>query len=227
MTTDELKTVAFHRENVLKRPNANDLLTMEDIDECKLPAMNTLLRQMACFYAELKAQNITLQIDKNDRYPYKNLYELQDMNFADWPDFRIRIKSNWFNPEWPLAIHAGFDFHLYVLHDGYAQKPGEIADWIDIRIKYLDTIPMSFASRREHIRSMGPFLKDERDTYFYGMPMEYTTSVYFGNMTGMSFKTDAFNLAVKDACIVMQKIIARKQYLRVMHEKSEEIIEAI
>ena len=42
----EVETVRFFRNNMLKRPKAEDLLTLEDSDEHKLPALDKLLKKM-------------------------------------------------------------------------------------------------------------------------------------------------------------------------------------
>jgi hypothetical protein len=210
----ELKTVLFHREHMLKRPSQKHLLTLEDADEHKLPAMDKLLRIMFKFNAELDAVGLKRKVDKNDQYPHKNLFDLTDIEYSDFAEFKIMAKSNWFDPKWGTAIHGGFKFYLHVVQDGFEGRY-EIADWITIHICHLNTTPMSFVSTREHVKVLGRFLKDSSDLYFRDIPMKYETRVNTDRMKdGLSFKTEAFNEAVNDACKVMQKIIMRKEYLR-------------
>jgi hypothetical protein len=216
MDIKELETVAFHRKHVLKRPSISDLLTLEDADEYKLPAMDKLLRKMAEFHSELSSVGLKLQVDINDQYPNENLYELTDSAYEHFPRFKIRVKSNWLNPKWKIAIHGGFEFSLHVVQDGY-QGRYEIADWITLHICHFDTTPMSFVSSREHVKTLGAFLKDPKDAYFRDIPMSYATSCW-GTRRGMTFKTEAFNEVAEDACKVMQKIISRKQYLKIFTE---------
>jgi hypothetical protein len=210
----ELKTVSFHRDNILKRPKQEHLLTLEDADEYKLPAMDKLLKQMFKFNSELNSAGIILKIDKNDQYPRENLYEFTDIEYEKFPMFKIIVGSDWFNPEWKMAIHSGFNFHLYVVQDGYGGRR-EIADWISISICHLNTTPMTFVSAREHVKSLNFFSKDPTISYFHDIPMNFATTVNFDKMKkGLTFKTSEFNESVEDACKVMQKIIRRKKYLK-------------
>jgi hypothetical protein len=212
----ELQTITFHRENVMFKPEASDLLTLEDSDEQKLPSLNQLLKFIYGFRKEMASVNIhpTAQ-EKSKR---KNLYLLTDKDYEDFEPFKIKIECNWFDPEWSYALHAGFDFFMYVMQDAY-QGRSEIADWIRIHIKHLETIPSSFASAREHVRALSPFLRPA-ESYFHNIPIEHTKTVSFRKMSGaMSFKTELFNQSVNDACKVMLKIAARKDSLKVVKEK--------
>lgn len=212
----ELHTVAFHRAHLLKRPSAEDLPTLEDADEHKLAGMDKLLRQMHDLHAALSSVGLALKEEARDRYPQKNLYELTDAEYADFPEFKIRIKSDWLDPKYGIALHGGFKFQLYVMQDGYGGRH-EIADWINIHIQHLYTTPMAWASTREHVRTLGFFLKGP--TYFHDIPMEFATHVSGGRIKdGFTFKTAAFNQAVDDACTVMRKIISRKEHLRAFTE---------
>ena len=76
---DELKTISFHRENVLKRPKAVDLPTLEDADEHKLPAVNKLLLKIVEFSSELRSVDLSTKVDKCDHYPKENLFELTSL----------------------------------------------------------------------------------------------------------------------------------------------------
>lgn len=210
-----LRTVEFHKSQVLKIPQQADLPTLQDADEYKLPAMDKLLRQMREFYVELKMQGLQPQKDQEDRYPYENMYRLTDIEYEGWPEFEIFLKSNWFNPKHTIALHGDFSFCLDVTQDGYEGRH-EIADWINIQIKYLNTTPISFASQREHVRTLG-FFYSPQGSYFHDLPMKSTTMVSFNRLdSSMNFKTDNFVVAVDDACRVMQKIIRRKKYLKDM-----------
>ncbi len=210
----ELETVRFYRENMLKCPKAEDLLTLEDSDEHKLPAMDKLLKKMSEFHSALNSVGLVLQVDKHDQYPYENMYELTDAEYSGFPEFKIIVKSNWFNPKWRTALHGGFEFYLHVVHDGYGGRY-EIADWISIRICHLNTAPISFASKREHIKTLVFFFHDPAGSYFHDILMNHATRVSFDRMDeGMTFKADALNEAVEDACKVLQKIILRKEHLK-------------
>jgi hypothetical protein len=160
-----------------------------------------------------------LKVDNHDQYPYESSYELTDTEYASFPEFKIRVKSKWLNPRWRTAIHGDFKFYLHVVQDGYEGRY-EIADWITIYIGHLNTTPMSFTSMREHVKTLGFFYRDPACSYFHDLPMNFATRVNFERIKdGLTFKTDAFNEAVEDACKVLQKIISRKQYLRVFGDK--------
>jgi len=214
----ELRTVGFHRSQMLKRPQPEDLLAMKDADEHKLPGMNTLLLQMHRLHSELKAVGLHLRKDEKDRYPRENLFLLTDTEYEDWPRFEIKLKSDWLNPNHPIALHGNFRFKLYVWQDGYEGRH-EVADWINIEIAHLNTTPFSFASHREHVRALGMFYR-QGGSYFDDIPMKSAATVSFDRLaSGMNFKTAAFNQAVNDACKVMDKVIARKGFLKIL-EKS-------
>lgn len=215
----ELKDVTFHRTTVLKRPKPEHMLGMDDTDEAKLPAINKLLHKIFQFHSEMQSVNIPLQSGEYDYYKRKNFYKMVDTEYEDFEPFQIHIKSSHFNPKDRFsALHAGFNFFLYVNQDGYRGR-GEIADWIKIHLTHLNTTPFSFASSREHVKALthwpGKHLK-----YFEDIPMKYTTTVSFDCLEdGLSFKTDLFNQSVDDACIVMDKIISRKKFLKLVPEK--------
>lgn len=217
----ELHTIDFHRNQVLLNPKPEHLPTMEDTDVHKLPAMNRLLMQMHQLHAELGSVGLKMQPkmeDVGEKQPILSQYKLTDKQYENWPNFEILLESQWFNPKYGWALHAGFNFHLYVIQDGFERKPGEIADWINIRIKHLSTTPIAFASYREHVKVLKHFGADK--SYFDDILMPSATSVSFDRLDdGMNFKTAAFDLAVDDACMVMRKIIARKEFLRVMEEE--------
>jgi hypothetical protein len=209
----ELETVMFFREHTCKYPKVEDLLTLEDADEHKIPAMDKLLRSIFEFRATLSSAGMELKANKDDRSQYKNLYELTDSDYAHFDDFTIKVQSNWLNPEWIFALHAGFEFWLNVKQDGYKGR-GEIADWINIRIRYLYTTPFSFASSREHVKCLSGFYSPNA-SYFYDIPMICENFVHSDRMNdGMTFKVGAFNQAVEDSCIVLKKIIQRKHFLK-------------
>jgi len=214
--SDELRSVVFHREHMLKRPNQEQLPTLDDADEHKLPAMNKLLLQMHEFYREMRSSGIKLQNYWYNKYPAEDMYLLGDDGYKDWPRFVISVRSAWLNPKYGIALHGGFNFRLHLIQDGYEGR-GEIADWINICIRHVNTTPISFVSWREHVKALGSFLRNRSDAYFYDIPMPFNTSVFSGLLEkGMNFRTSAFNLAVDDACTVMKKIITRKQHLFVL-----------
>jgi hypothetical protein len=207
----ELKTVTFHREHVMFRPKETDLLTLEDSDEQKLPAINKLLNCIFGFRKEMATVNIHPRKAGEESY-YNGMYLLNDREYENFDPFVIRIECDTFDKKWTWALHAGFSFFLYVKQDAY-QGRSEIADWIKIRIKHLETVPSAFASTREHIRALVPFVARE-SCYFQDIPMENDSTVNFGRMAdAFSFKTALFNQSVEDACLVMKKIAARKELL--------------
>jgi hypothetical protein len=209
---EELKAVTFFREHICKYPEAEHLLTLEDADEHKLPAMDKLLRSIFEFHAALSSVGLVLKADSKDECQYENFYELTDSGYSGFDEFKINVKSNWLNPQWKFALHAGFEFWLYIRQDGYGGR-GEIADWINIRIRYLYTTPISFVSSREHVKCLTPFFS-ATDSYFYDIPMISENFVHSDKMNdGMTFKVGAFNQAVEDACTVLKKIIQRKEFL--------------
>jgi hypothetical protein len=186
---------------------------MDDADENKLPALNKLLCQMHRLHSELTQAGIHPQKDK---YGNENSYQLLDIEYEAWPAFKISIESKWLDPKYPIALHGGFDFHLYLLQDGYEGR-SEIADWINVMIKHVNTTPFSLCSWREHVRTLHAFLKNPSDSYFSDIPMEHTNYVSFDRLQdGLSFKTGLFNQAADDACVVMEKLISRKQFLKVV-----------
>jgi len=211
---EELKTIKFHREVVLKRPTQENLLTLDDADEYKLSATNMLLKKIAEFSSELQAVGLKLQQSKWDKYPKENLYLLIDTEYGEdsYDYFHIRVKSDWLNlKEFHPALHAGFELHLYVIEDGYKGR-GEFADWINIGIVYFNTVPTSFASRREHVLCL-------RGNFFKDLPMNFKEVAGCSRLEdGYTFKTAAYVEAVDDVCRVLQKIILRKQYLKVVPE---------
>lgn len=205
----ELRTISFHRDNILLKPKESDLLTLQDADEHKLPALDFLLKTMYKFRLEMDSVGIKPAKEKEADF-YKNQYLLTDSDYEDFEPFQIRIKSKRFDEKCTYALHAGFEFFLYIVQDAY-QGRGEIADWIKIQINHVEVIPFSFASQREHVRAL--FSKE--DSYFEDIPMEYRTTVGFGRMDDkMNFKTESFNKAVNDACIVMEKIMSRKNLIK-------------
>jgi hypothetical protein len=203
----ELKIVAFHRDQVLLVPTKADLLTLEDADEHKLPALNDLLVCMGEFYSEMASVGISPYF-KDTRFS-EGVFLMTDTEYKHFEPFKIRIVSKWFL-ENPLALHAGFEFFLRVVQDGH-QGRGEFADWINIRIKHFDVVPISFASRREHVRVLS-----RHCSYFEDISMEDRSKVRNGMDDVVSFKTKLFNQSVQDACLVMRKIISRKTFLEVL-----------
>src|SRR5665648_498026 len=105
---DELKTVNFHRLHKLMSPKIEDMPTLEDAGEHKLPAINRLLIKMSEFNCEMSSVGLTLQEDKDDRYHQKKLYKLTDTRFKGMGDLKISIESKWFDPKYGIALHGGF-----------------------------------------------------------------------------------------------------------------------
>lgn len=213
----ELDTITFHRKQIMFKPQESDLLTLEDSDEQKLPALNKLLKFIHGFRQEMISVDIHPKAEKEGGR--KNLYLLTDTEYENFEPFEIRIMCNWFDPGWKFMLHAGFDFSLSVNQDAYEGR-GEIADWIKIHIKHLNTVPSSFASQREHVRALTPPFIEKTASWFNDIPMDFTGSVNYGRMAhAMSFKTALFNQSVDDACTVMLKIAARKEMLKTIEEK--------
>jgi hypothetical protein len=153
---------------------------------------------------------------QKDEFGNESVYKLTDREYETWPAFKINIESEWLDPKYPIALHGGFNFHLYLLQDGYEGR-SEIADWVNIMIKHVNTTPFSLCSWREHVRTLPAFLENPGDSYFSDIPMEHTDYVSFDRLQdGLSFKTGLFNQAADDACVVMEKLISRKQFLKVV-----------
>jgi hypothetical protein len=213
MSSEALRTVEFFRQHILRRPGIEDLPTIEDVDAAKLPALRKLFLQMHALNSELTQAGIPLSKDQDGR----NIYNLTDVEYENWPRFVISLRSNWLDPKYPYALHAGFNFHMHLMQDGYEGR-GEIADWITVDASHLDTTPISLCSYREHVRTLPMFAKDLSALYFSDIPMEHTDHVSF-DPYGLNFKTESFNQAVNDACTVMGKLILRKPFLKVIDGK--------
>jgi hypothetical protein len=209
--TDELNTVNFHRLHMLMLPKMENMPTLEDTDEHKLPAINRLLIKMFEFNREMSSIGLSLQEDKDDIYHRKQLYNLTDTRFEGMGELKISIESKWFDPKYGIALHGGFKFHLYIdqrIHP-------EISDWLRIDIRHLNTTPMSFVSAREYDRYLTePFYRGKK--FFDGIgigPKERN----FGTINeGLTFKIKTFNQCVDDACSAMQALITSKKSLIVI-----------
>lgn len=208
---DELKTVNFHRLHMLISPKIEDMPTLEDADEHKLPAINRLLVKMFEFNREMSSVGLFLQEDEEDRYHRKKLYKLTDTRFKGMGDLKISIESKWFDPKYGIALHGGFKFHLYISQEIHP----EISDWLRIDICHLNTTPMSFVSAREYDRYLTPPFYHGKH-FFDGIgvgPKERN----FGTINdGLTFKIKTFNQCVDDACAVMQALIVSKDNLVVI-----------
>lgn len=211
--SDLLDTVIFYRDNVMLHPTAEKMPSLKDADEQKLSAIDKLLRAIFQLHAELTSVGIKLQIDKNGSWSSKpKVFKLQDLNYTDFSEFKIIIKSPWLNPEVrQFAIHANFEFQLYIIQDGFEGRH-EIADWINICIQYLNTTPMSWASSREHVKTLTKFIKNKDRLYFKDLPIEFKTHVE-AESHRLSFSTAQFIQSVNDSCTIIKKIIRRKNNL--------------
>lgn len=209
MSAEDSKATDFYRKKRLRRPDSSDLLTLEDADEYKLSAMDQLIKEIMLFHLELNSFGFNLKPDKNDQHLSPNLYEMADIGYAGCVE--IAIKSDWFNTKWGSSLDNDFNFELFVMQKGKY----EIADWIYIRVCYLKTVPMALASLREYAKALG-FLLDPKDYFFHDLSISYEDRIIDGKLT---FKTAAFEVAVEDACKIMEKIISRKEYLRVLKRK--------
>lgn len=208
--------VKFFEDQVMLKPEPSELLTMEDMDESKLPALNQLVNFIHGFYTEMKSVNI--QPKEQAGQWVKSSYVLTDREFENFDRFSIRIQCELFDPEWTFALHAGFNFSLHIMQDAY-QGRGEIADWITINISHLETVPSSLACMREHVKALSGVV-GSKDCYFEDIPMEFTETVNFKRMSkAFSFKTKLFNQSIDDACKVMLKVASRKEFLKVVEEK--------
>lgn len=211
--TDELEAVKFHRLQILKRPQAQDLPTLEDADEHKLPALNRLLKQMLEFNSEMNSVGLKLTEDNDDQRPQKNLFQLTDSRFSKICTLQIILKSNWFDPKYGIALHGGFKFHLHINQEIHP----EISDWLRIDIVHLDTTPFSFASEREYDRYLsGPCYRGR--LFFEGIalgPIKLGPKERNFNTinSALSFSTSTLNRCVNDACAIMQALIRDKNML--------------
>jgi len=205
---DELKTVNFHRLHILMSPKIEDMPTLEDADEHKLPAINRLLIKMFEFNREMSSVELSLQEDKDDHYHQKKLYKLTDTRFKEMGNLEISIESKWFNPKYGIALHGGFKFHLYINQEIHP----EISDWLRIDICHLDTTPMSFVSAREYDRYLTPpFYCGKK--FFDGIGIGPKERNFATINEGLTFKIKTFNQCVDDACAVMQALIISKDNL--------------
>jgi len=205
---DELKTVNFHRLHMLMSPKIEDMPTLEDADEHKLPAINRLLIKMFEFNREMSSVGLSLQEDKDDHYHQKKLYELTDTRFKGTSDFKISIESKWFDPKYGIALHGGFKFHLYIEQRIHP----EISDWLRIDIRHFNTTPMSFVSAREYDRYLTPTFYRGK-CFFDGIEIGPKERNFATIDDGLTFKINKFNQCVDDACSVMQALIAFKNSL--------------
>jgi len=205
---DELETVNFHRLHMLMSPKIEDMPTLEDADEYKLPAINRLLIKMFEFNREMSSAGLSLQEDKDDRYHQNKLYKLTDTRFEETSDLKIIIESKWLDPKYRIALHGGFKFHLYVdqrIHP-------EVSDGLKINICCLNTTPMSFASAREYDRYLTPpFYYGEH--FFDGIEIGPKKRSFARIDNELTFKIKTFNQCVDDACAVMQALITSKDSL--------------
>ncbi|MDD3285519.1 MAG: hypothetical protein PHG95_02705 [Patescibacteria group bacterium] len=206
--TEELKTVNFYRLHMLMSPKIEDMPTLEDADEHKLPAINRLLIKMFEFNREMNSVGLSLQEEKGDHYHQKKLYELTDTRFKGPGVLRISITSKWFDPKYGIALHGGFKFHLYIdqrIHP-------EISDWLRIDICHLNTTPISFVSAREYDRYLTPPFYHGKH-FFDGIEVGPKERNFATINDGLTFKITTFNQCVADACAVMQALIISKDSL--------------
>lgn len=205
---DELKNVTFYRQHILMFPKIEDMPTLEDTDEHKLPAINRLLLKMLEFNSEMSSVGLSLQDDEDDRQHQKKLYKLTDTQYKGVGNLKISLESKWFDPKYPIALHCGFKFHLYIEQSIHP----EISDWLRIDIRHLGTTPMSFVSAREYSRYLTP-------PFYYGKCFFNDVKIgprerNFATIDdGLTFKTKKFIQCVDDACSVMQELIVSKSSL--------------
>jgi len=205
---NELRAVNFHRLHMLMLPKTEDMPTLEDADEHKLPAINRLLIKMFEFNREMSSVELFLREDEDDRYRRKKLYKLTDTRFKVLGDLKIFIESKWFDPKYGIALHGGFKFHLYVCQEIHP----EISDWLKIDICHLDTTPMSFVSAREYDRYLTPpFYRGKK--FFDGVEIGPKERNFATINYGLTYKIKTFNQCVDDACATMQALIASKDSL--------------
>jgi hypothetical protein len=209
--TNELKAVNFHRLHQLKRPKADDLPTLADTDEYKLPALNRLLLQMLEFNREMTSFGLVLRIDENSQSQQKQIYRLTDTRFKGHGDLEIILASRWFDPDHPFALHAGFKFYLYIEQKIHPK----ISDWLSISIRHLNVMPLSFVSTREHDRYLVPLFYRGK-CFFDDIPLGPKERNFTNLNDGLTFNIKTFNQCVDDACAIMQVLIASKDNLVAM-----------
>lgn len=209
-TKEANEQVSFQGDHIIRKFELSDIPTPDDFDKTKLPSLKKLLLKMYEFARELETVKIHFHEDKEKR---TNCYLLTIPVYSERCLFEIDLRCRWFDTKQPFALHAGFDFFLYINQEIHP----EISDWIRIHIKHFDTIPFSYASEREY--SGNKYLR----TFYNGN--KFFDNFVLGNeegrqRDGFTFKTDAFIKSVGDTCLLFDYLIANKKVLKVLKEKN-------
>lgn len=201
--------VSFQRDHIIRKFKLSDIPTPDDSDRIKIPLIEKLLLKMYEFVRELETVNIELQEDKEK---YTKYYLLTIPDYSNHCRFEINLRCNWFNVKESFALHAGFDFFLYINQEIHP----EISDWIRIHIKHFNTIPFSYASEREY--SGNQYLR----SFYHGK--KFFDNFMLGpeqgrSRDGFTFKTDAFDKSVGDTCLLLDYLIANKKIVKILTKK--------
>ena len=210
----ELTMLKLYFEDLRKNPfQMTDFPTLEDADVYKLPILGSLLVRI--IQANEAISSVGLSSSRVDctweEWPGTSYYHLTDSEYEHCDEFIIKLRSNWLKSERRSALTTGFEFYLYVhqMHNGRE----DIHDLLEIKVKYLKTTPISLASSRRYSTSIGCFFDMPNMSYFHDLPLKESSSDEF-NKVGLTFKTEKFNQAVSDACLVLDRIIQRKKFLK-------------
>lgn len=203
---EELEKISFFRNHVMIMPDAAMLNDLGDSDVYKLESLNKLLVCMHDFADTLGKLGVKLSSEPGK----SSFFDICNDNYdKGHSTAKLFMRSNWFDPKYPMAIHAGFSFHMYVGQDIHP----EISDWIKISISHFNTVPFSLASFRQHGMYLTPTLYRGK-RFLKGIDLGKADGIDFskeGDM--MSFKTDRFKKAVEDACKVMEAIAIDHEFL--------------
>jgi len=206
-----LRSVLFHRDSMLKKPQQEHLPTLADVDEHKLPAIEKLLLKMHEFHGAMKSKGILLQ-PKDVHHPHVvSEYRLTDTEYSKSSKSSIYLYSHWFDPKEIFALHAGFEFRMYVNQEVHP----EIGDWFRSAFKHVGTTPFAFTS--EYDCSADTYLKDfyNGERFFKGLHLGEECRNWEKLEEGLSFNTELFNTSVDYTCLVFDKLISRKEFLTV------------
>lgn len=211
MKSDE--KISFQEKSILRKFVKEDLLTIDDADQNKMPSLKELLLKMYEFRRELESVGIRLGDVEGHGRKQKG-YVLTMPKYAEQCRFNLNLTCDWFDIKECFALHAGFTFNLYVNQEIHP----EISDWARIGIKRFSTKPYSWASERDY--SGNRYLRGfyGGNIFFNGLDLgpEHRNGT---DNADFSFKTDCFNKAVGDICLLLDHIISQKKEVFVYKKK--------
>lgn len=201
--------VSFQGDHIIRKFQLSDIPTPDDSDRTKLPSMEKLLLKMYEFAREFETVGIRFHKDKEKR---TNCYLLTIPDYSEKCLFEIDLRCHWFDIKQPFALHAGFEFFLYINQEIHP----EISDWMRIHIKHFSTIPFSYASELEY--SGNQYLR----SFYHGK--KFFDNFMLGpeqgrSRDGFTFKTDAFDKSVGDTCLLLDYLITNKKIVKILTKK--------